>query len=133
MKEPRNTRTLNDRQRLAVQGVAQGLTNGDAGIRAGYSPKTAYSHVQRLLKNVEAKLYLKVLREKSENDAVLSLAEKRKWLADKVRNPAEGVDPIRAMQEDSKLAGHYSPEKSDVTLQMESLFENVPENHGLGR
>jgi hypothetical protein len=128
---------LNDKQRKAIQCIARGMSQRDAGIKAGYSAKTSEQHVSRLLKNVKSKEYLNKLREKVEDGAVMSIQEKREFLALPVRTPVSeidedhilctgitysgqgdkiihSVDPIRAIQEDSKLAGHYEAQKLDV-------------------
>lgn len=47
--------TLTNKQRLFVEAyLANGMNATQAALEAGYSPKTAYSQGQRLLKNVEA-------------------------------------------------------------------------------
>ena len=47
--------SLNDKQRRFVNEYLIDLNATQAAIRAGYSPKTAYSHGDRLLKDIEIK------------------------------------------------------------------------------
>lgn len=50
--------TLNDRQKRFCDEYLIDCNATQAAIRAGYSPKTAYSAGQRMLKNVEVKSYI---------------------------------------------------------------------------
>ena len=60
--------SLNDKQRRFVNEYLIDLNATQAAIRAGYSQKTAYSHGERLLKNVDQtqQTYQNALQELSE-------------------------------------------------------------------
>jgi phage terminase small subunit len=49
---------LTEKQKRFVEEYLIDLNATQAAIRAGYSPKTAYSQGQRMLKNVETKTYI---------------------------------------------------------------------------
>lgn len=60
---------LTYRQELFVSNYLQDPNATKAAIKAGYSPKTAYSQGQRLLKNVEVRKRVKLSLEKATMDA----------------------------------------------------------------
>src|SRR3954470_18249966 len=62
---------LNKRQRLFVEAYLAEPNATQAALKAGYSQKTAYSHGQRLLKNVE----ISEAVEKRVEDAVITANE----------------------------------------------------------
>lgn len=53
---------LNDKQRRFCEEYVIDLSQTQAAIRAGYSPKTAYSSGNRLLSYVECKKYIEILQ-----------------------------------------------------------------------
>jgi phage terminase small subunit len=55
---------LNDKQKRFVAEYIIDLNATQAAIRAGYSPQTAYSQGQRLLKNVEVQEYVEKAKQK---------------------------------------------------------------------
>lgn len=57
----------------------------DAAIKAGYSPKTAYSQGQRLLKNVEVKSYIDDQLEKLHSAKIADTQEVLEYLTDVMR------------------------------------------------
>ena len=71
---------LNDRQRLFFKEYIVDSNATQAAIRAGYSKKTAYSQGQRLLKNVEGKIYLKELMAEKEAALIADQDEVLKYL-----------------------------------------------------
>ena len=47
--------------------------------------------------------------------------------------PTGVTERLKAMQEDSKLAGHYSPERTETMHTFASFFDDMPRSYGLGR
>lgn len=77
--------------------------------RAGYSPKTAYSQGQRLLKNVEVSAYIQELSQQDQNERIISSVQRQELLSDIARN--EGNTPterIRAIDTLNKMTGEYT-------------------------
>lgn len=128
---------LSEKQRKFAEMVATGVAAVTAYQRAGYAAKkeAAITCASRLLTNAKVKRYVRALRRKavdeSEEGAVLTLVEKRRWLARVVRTPLSHVTEesdlcqehtvttteaggsekikmpckLRAMELDAKLAG----------------------------
>ena len=76
---------MNDQQRAFVREYAKDCNATQAAIRAGYSPKSAYSQGQRLLKHAEVKAELDSIRQEARTDAVLTLSELQEWWSASVR------------------------------------------------
>jgi len=88
------------RQRAFVEAYTDNAT--EAAIKAGYSPKTAYSQGQRLLKNVEIAQAIRE-RENERNNPHIATREKRQQFWTRVMN-----DPNEDMKDRltaSKLLG----------------------------
>ena len=78
----------------------------ESAIKAGYSPKTAYSQGQRLLKNVEIKKYFNINAEKAHTNKIATATEILEFLTDTVRNKAYGLkDRLKAAQ---MLGEHFA-------------------------
>jgi len=140
-------RELTGKQKKALQNHAKGMDKGEAYIKAGYKCKSnavGSAAMVRLLKNVKAKSYLDGLLEQATSEAVLTIREKREYLASLVRTPVGHVDldsplaqevqhtedgtkikmpdKLRALDLDSKLAGDYAPVEVEVT---NSLLDQI--------
>ena len=124
---------LNSRQRIAVEAVATGQSYADAGRNAGYSASNAKQQVCNLLKKPHAQTYLQSIQASQEKATHLTIERKRIILQEIVESDLSVTDRIKAMQEDSKLAGHYTPERSETKHTFDNFFENTPMSYGLGR
>ena len=138
---------LKPRQARFCHLLSLGMPTGQAYIEAGYLRKDgkipdareAMHHGCRLLSEPKVKQYLSSLRETAFLANVLSLAEKRSFLADVVRTPIGGVDvnnklasgvrymkgemvelkmpdKISALKLDAQLAGELVESKSQVNI-----------------
>jgi TPR repeat protein len=92
---PSPKEVLNDRQRLFCLYAVTGHSASEAYMLAGYaseSDEAARANASRLIANDNVKAYLGELRAKAETKAVMTLQEKREYLARIVRTPiGEGV------------------------------------------
>ena len=77
---------------------------------AGYSPRTAYSQGQRLLKNVEVKKYIRDQLEAAADERILSVTRARAALSDIAMSPSvkDGIR-VRALATLIKVAGTNAP------------------------
>lgn len=77
---------------------------------AGYSPRTAYSQGQRLLKNVEVKKYIRDQLEAAADERILSVTRARAALSDIAMSPSvkDGIR-VRALAALIKVAGTNAP------------------------
>lgn len=77
---------------------------------AGYSPRTAYSQGQRLLKNAEIKKYIRDQLEAAADERILSVTRARAALSDIAMSPSvkDGIR-VRALATLIKAAGTNAP------------------------
>lgn len=66
---------LNKRQKKFCEEYLIDLNATQAALRAGYSPKTAYSSGQRLLKDVEISNYINTITDARQSDRIASVEE----------------------------------------------------------
>lgn len=76
---------MNDQQRAFVREYTKDYNATQAAIRAGYSPKSAYSQGQRLLKHAEVKAELETLNREARTSAVMTASELQEWWSKTVR------------------------------------------------
>lgn len=132
---------LNQRQEKFAQLIVAGTPTTDAYCSAyGTKPSPAtYASASRLLTHDKVKARISSLRAVVESIAVLSLAEKRKFLRDVVTTPVGHVDEnnplaervkhgplgerevwmpskLRAMELDAKLAGELDGERTGANV-----------------
>jgi phage terminase small subunit len=140
---------LRPRQARFVHLVSLGLPTGQAYIEAGYLRKDgkipdareAMHHGCRLLAEPKVKAYLSHLRETAFLANVLSLAEKRSFLADIVRTPigkvdindklAQGVRYRDGEMQELKMPDKISALKLDAQLAGELVEKSTQVNVGL--
>lgn len=81
-----------------------------AAAAAGYSPRTAYSQGQRLLKNAEIKKYIRDQLEAAADERILSVTRVRAALSDIAMSPSvkDGIR-VRALATLIKAAGTNAP------------------------
>ena len=131
---------LTEQQRKFAQNLVKGMSQTEAYLKAGYkvkSSKVAAEAASRLSKNVQLSRYVDELRAKVEDKTLLTIAEKRAFLANLIRTPVGEVDEksplaqevhigqdgikikmadkLRALDLDSKLAGDYAPQQVELT------------------
>lgn len=102
--------------------MAGGRSQVDAYLAAfpKASRDSARSAAARLLKHPEVKGEISRLQDAARKTTVLSLQEKREWLAGVLRKPAldapKVADQLRAVEIDSKLAGDFYADRSGQTI-----------------
>lgn len=80
---------MNERQRKFCELYAADPNATRAAKAAGYSPATAYSIGQRLLKKVETKKYLAELTAMVKSERICNITEVLEYLTAVMRNPEE--------------------------------------------
>lgn len=71
----------------------------EAALKAGYSPKTAYSQGQRLLKNVEVKAAIAARQAPASSARIATREERQAFWTSVMRDPAEKTqDRLRAAE-----------------------------------
>lgn len=104
---------LNARQRAFVEAYCGNAT--EAALQAGYSPKTAYSIGERLLKKVEIQEALKE-REKERLSSLIATREERQrfWTSMMRDEDRKEVDRLKASELLAKSEGDFL-ERREVT------------------
>lgn len=121
---------------LLIEGLSQSAAYAEAfgkdpdPEKTGKFPKAIVEAASRLANRDAVVRYRRALMA-YDRDSMLTVGEKRRFLADVVRTPVGkltadsplvhkitdkeivGYDAIKAMQEDSKLAGHYPKEQNE--------------------
>lgn len=112
-KTPAKPRKLTARQEMFCERLAAGDSQTDAWINAGYkvSREVAAVNANESLRNPKIEERVAALRAVQTARNQLTKARKHELLASIAENPLASLDArIRAMAEDSKMAGHYEPE-----------------------
>jgi len=139
-------------QRKFIREHVRGLPAYQAYKKAYKNVKTdeaAHAASSRLLRNVKVKKEIARLQEKTNDDTVLEVKEKRIFLAQCVRTPLskitedsvllvkcretyhegllsgivyEKVNPLDAIKADNVLAGHNKPQETKVTFSLTDLI-----------
>lgn len=92
--------------------------------RAGYSPKTAYSQGQRLLKNVEVSAYIQELSQQEQNVCIMSAIQRQEMLSDIARNEDNApIERIRAIDTLNKMTGEYIAKVQAAVAPSEKLCD----------
>jgi len=135
-------KVITDKQKaFADHYLANGGNATKAAKSAKYSPKTAYSQGQRLLKNAEVKKYIKSRRKKTSEKLTNTYEERvstAQEILDRCMEVAEARDKkgealghyvfdsrnaILANEQLIKLGGHYAPERHDHRHQFKNLSD----------
>lgn len=114
---PKRHSPLNARQERFCELIVSGTTAKEAYRLAGYTGEgnVAESTASKLLRNPKVQARMAGLRATQTSAALLTRDEKRRILARMVTDPATPVlAKIRAIELDSKLAGHFEPERVTV-------------------
>lgn len=85
---------LTEKQRMFFREYVVDANATQSAIRAGYSPKTAYSQGQRLLKNVEGQKYLAELMAEKESKLVADQDEVLKYLTSVLRGESRATEIV---------------------------------------
>jgi phage terminase small subunit len=108
---------LNPRQESFCAFMAAGSSAGRAYEKAGYSSRgnVADSAAERLLRNVGIKNRIAELRKPVTTKLLLTKDRKRELLRDIAEDPDRpALVRLRAIEIDSKLAGHFEPERMEI-------------------
>lgn len=99
---------MNERQRKFCEHYAADPNATAAAISAGYSPKSAYSCGQRMLKNAEIQNYLRQLQEQAAAGRVADLEEVKMVWTETLRNTSEKTaNRLRAGELLARSAGEF--------------------------
>ena len=102
------------KQRKFVEAYTDNATA--AALAAGYSPKTAYSQGQRLLKKVEIITAIKKRETKALKPLIATREERQKFWTQMMVNPdAKDMDKLRASELLGKSEGDFL-ERREVTV-----------------
>jgi phage terminase small subunit len=115
------------RQRFADL-ILGGMRAPEAYKKAGFKavkPASLHTVSSRLLKNVEVQAYLADVRQQSAKATVMSVAEKREFLARIVRTPLRAIDPNDPDHKDGDLILKYKRTASE-TGEMEEIVKLDP-------
>jgi phage terminase small subunit len=82
----------NSRHERFAQAVVRGESDMKAYVTAGYSPKAANQNATELRGNTGITKRIAWMHRQAAQDAFLTVAEKRKFLADVVRTPLSEID-----------------------------------------
>ena len=118
-------KSLNIRQERFCEFIAAGESQTDAYLKAGFKvPKTdARKHAARLMTKDDVKARIAELRKPQTKKALLTRDRKREILRDIVEDPKTPVlERIRAMAEDSRMAGHYEPDRTEIAVGQRTLL-----------
>jgi phage terminase small subunit len=117
-------RPLNIRQQRFAELVASGMPATKAYMKAGYSnnPRIAESNACRMMDNDGVKVRIAELRKPQTKAALLTRDRKREMLRDIAEDKSASFDArIRAMAEDSRMAGHYEPDRTEIDVGQRTL------------
>lgn len=106
---------MNKKQERFVLEYIKDYNATQAGLRAGYSPKTAYSIAQRLLKDVEVKEAIQRLHKDAIGPTEKIIKENIDlWRAIMLDTNAKEADRLKASELIGKYAGMFT-EKHELT------------------
>ena len=127
MPKPSSTSCI-PKRRLFVDEYLLDLNATQAAIRAGYSPKTAYSQGQRLLKNDE----VRQLIDKAQAARAVRLQASSDWVIEELRRnhlDARKRGDIgqsnRALELLGKHLGMFMPKRPDSPFSVISVITNI--------
>ena len=133
-KEKEAKKHLNKRQIDFVQEYMKTNNVRQSAIKAGYSPKTAYSQASRLLKNNRVQDYIVAIRERLDSDKIADIQEVMEYLTSVMRGEKKDqfdLDP--ALSERTKAASELA-KRLDVrarNLNIEcavNIIDDIPED-----
>lgn len=124
---------LNEKQYRFVQEYIVDYNATQAAIRAGYSPKTAYSNGQRLLKHAEVQAAIKEIQDKATDKAIVDRNMVLAGLLKEAEFKGQGASHaarVSAWEKIGKTMGMFVDKvENNTTLliekELEDLFENL--------
>ena len=120
---------MTHRQELFIQEYLNSLNATQSAIRAGYSPKTAYSQGQRLLKNVEVLQAInKVMNERK--STLIATREQRQefWTSVMLDTDTAMKDRLKASELLGKSEGDFT-DKVQANISGMTLADLVMEDY----
>ena len=103
-------------------------------IKAGYSPKTAYSQASRLLKNNRVQDYIVAIRERLDSDKIADIQEVMEYLTSVMRGDTKDQFDLDASLSERTRAASELAKRLDVrakTLNIEgvvNIIDDIPED-----
>ena len=121
---------LNARQQAFVEAYAGNATT--AALAAGYSPKTAYSQGQRLLKLVEVQGAIKAREAQRLAPTIATRQERQEFWTSVLRNKDEAMkDRLKAAELLGKSEGDFLERvEMDMTLSPAAILEQIRGRRG---
>ena len=103
-----------------------------AALAAGYSPKTAYSQGQRLLKNVEVQAAIKAREAQRLAPTIATRQERQEFWTSVLRNENEAMkDRLKAAELLGKSEGDFLERvEMDMTLSPAAILEQIRGRRG---
>lgn len=99
---------MNDKQKEFCEYYAECLNATEAAKKAGYSPKTAYSQGNRMLKNAEIVKYIKELQERAASVRIADITEVKETWTSLMRDEKQKTrDRIRAGELLARSSGEF--------------------------
>lgn len=103
---------LTPKQEVFARKVVEGMTQADA-YRAAYSckrmtDKTIWENASRLMADSKVKARVKELRDKINDEAIMSAQKRLEWLTKVIQNDEESTgDRLKAIDLMNKMQGEY--------------------------
>lgn len=108
----------NIKHELFCLAIVDGMSNKDAGIKAGYKPTNVTKVASRLLTNVDIKERIQYLStsmsEAVQSDTIMSTKKRMERLSELAEKEPKIQNPVAAIAELNKMDGSYAPEKRAV-------------------
>ena len=118
-------KALNVRQERFCEFIAAGESQAEAYLKAGYKvPRAdARKHAAAAMTKHDIRARIAELRKPQTKAALLARDRKREMLRDIAEDLTAPVDArIRAMAEDSRMAGHYEPDRTEIDVGQRTLL-----------
>lgn len=103
---------LTPKQEVFVRKIVEGMTQADA-YRAAYSckrmtDKTIWENASRLMADSKVQTRVKELRDKINDEAIMSAQKRLEWLTKVIQNDEESTgDRLKAIDLMNKMQGEY--------------------------
>ena len=104
---------LNTRQMAFCRNYVQGASGSEAYRRAGYSPRRADAGAAQILKNPNIQAEVDRLRNAAEDEAILTVIERKILLSNVARGTVPG-DIIRAIHELNEMENVYEQAANEL-------------------
>lgn len=106
---------MTEKQRRFAEAYAKNPNATAAAIAAGYSPKTAYSQGQRLLKDAEIKSYLESILKENQSEVICTVSQVRHFWSLVVNDEAEKMTArLKASELLARSMGMFVPEVAEI-------------------